>query len=199
MKISLTGRHMNIGDSLRQHAETRLSEAAAKYFQNPLEAHIVFDKQAHGFTADIQVHPKSGLVVQGHAEAGDAYASFDLAMEKLERRLRRYKNKLKDSHHGMTHEEMADYLEANQYVLAGDDHADTKEEAPDQPLVIAEMTTRIETMTVSEAVMRMDLSGYPVVLFRNDAHGGLNVIYRRPDGNIGWIDPPGNKSFIAAE
>lgn len=184
MQISVTGRHMSVGDSLKQHATSRMGDVAEKYFGNPIEAHIVFDKDGHDFRTDIQVHVGRGISVQGQAAANDAYASFDLALEKVETRLRRYKNKLRDSKHTASKQELAE-LVAQQYVLAGD----SQDEAPEQPLVIAEMTTNIVSLTVSEAVMRLDLSGYPVVIFRNRSHGGINIIYRRPDGNIGWVDP----------
>ena len=189
MKISVTGRHMSVGESLREHAETRLVEVAEKYFKHPIESHIVFDKHNHGFQADIQVHVGRNIVVQGHGESDDPYVAYDAALSHVNGRLRRYKNKLKDSRSGPTHEEMAELIEAQKFVLAGASHEDAGEQAPDQPLVIAEMTTQIETLTVSEAVMRMDLSNYPAIVFRNKGHGAINVIYRRPDGNIGWIDP----------
>lgn len=198
MKISVTGRHMNVGDSLRDTASTKLTEVCEKYFSRPIEAHIVFDKHNHGFIADIQVHVGRNIMVQGHFEAGDAYVAFEGALEKVTGRLRRYKNKLKDTRHGPTHEEMAEFIEVQKYVLAGEGHENAGDEAPEQPLVIAEMTTKIETLTVSEAVMRMDLGGLPALVFQNKSHGGINVIFRRSDGNIGWIDPAGNMKSTAA-
>ena len=196
MQISVTGRHMSVGDSLKAHSTERMNGVAEKYFGNPIEAHIVFDKEGNSFKTDIQVHVGRGIKVQGQASAPDAYAAFDTALDRVETRLRRYKNRLKDDKHASSKAELAD-LVAQQYVLAGEEHDKTKEEAPDQPLVIAEMTTRIDSLTVSEAVMRLDLSGYPVVIFRNRSHGGINVIYRRPDGNIGWVDPQAS-SVVAA-
>jgi ribosomal subunit interface protein len=189
MKISVTGRHMNVGESLRDHATTKLQEVTEKYFSRAIESHIVFDKHNHGFQTDIQVHVGRNIMVQGHGEADDAYIAFDMALSRVNGRLRRYKNKLKDTRSAPTHEEMAEMIEAQKFVLAGAGHEKSSEEAPEQPLVIAEMTTQIETLTVSEAVMRMDLSGYPAIVFKNKLGGGMNVIYRRPDGNIGWIDP----------
>ena len=188
MKISVTGRHMSIGESLREHASTKLLEVAEKYFSRPIEAHIVFDKHNHGFQADIQVHVGRNIMVQGHGESDDPYVSFDSALSHVNGRLRRYKNKLKDSRSGPTHEEMAEIIEAQKFVLAAPGGEESSQ-SDGQPLVIAEMTLHIETLTVSEAVMRMDLSNYPTVVFKNKAHGGINVIYRRKDGNIGWIDP----------
>jgi ribosomal subunit interface protein len=199
MKISVTGRHMNVGESLRDHASGKLKESAEKYFRFPVEGHIVFDRHNHGFQADIQVHVSRNIIVQGHGEADDAYIAFDLALSRINGRLRRYKTRLKDSRSGPSHQEMAEMFEASNYVLAGAAHESASDEAPDQPLVIAEMTTAIETLTVAEAVMRMDLSGYPVVVFLNRANNALNVVYRRPDGNIGWIDPPAKAKSAKGE
>lgn len=190
MKISVTGRHMSVGDSLRDHASAKLQETASKYFKQAVEGHVVFDKHNHGFQTDIQVHVGHNIMVQGHGEADDAYVAFDMALSRINGRLRRYKTKLKDSKAAPSHADMAEMIEANNYVLAGTTHESAQDEAPEQPLVIAEMTTKIETLSVSEAVMRMDLTGYPVVVFRNKtANNNLNVVYRRPDGNIGWIEP----------
>jgi ribosomal subunit interface protein len=189
MKISVTGRHMNVGESLREHASNKLQETGDKYFRQAVEGHIVFDRHNHGFQADIQVHVGRNIMVQGHGEADDAYVAFDMALSRINGRLRRYKTKIKDTKNAPSHQEMADIIQASNYVLAGAGHESAQDEAPEQPLVIAEMTTKIETLSVAEAVMRMDLSGYPVVVFRNSKGNNLNVVYRRADGNIGWIDP----------
>ncbi|MGD9649402.1 MAG: ribosome-associated translation inhibitor RaiA [Dongiaceae bacterium] len=192
MKLNLTGRHMDVGQALKQHVADHLNKVAEKYFHNPIEAHVVFNKENSRICVDIQAHAARGIIAQVKSDAGDAYSAFDQAMSKLEARLRRYKTRLRD-HQGPSHEEMAQMLQAQQYVLAHDG----EDQAPDQPLVIAEMTMGIETLTVSEAVMRLDLSDSPALMFRNRGHGGLNVIYRRPDGNIGWIDPEGASTMAA--
>jgi ribosomal subunit interface protein len=188
---------MNVGESLRDHASDKLSHITEKFFAAPLEAHVVFDKSGHEFKADIHIHVGRGINAHGQAAANDAYAAFDQALDRVETRLRRYKEKLKNSH-GPSKSEVIE-LVAQQYVLAGDAHEDIKEEAPDQPLVIAEMQTKIDTLAVSEAVMRLDLSGSPVIVFKNRKDGNVNVIYRRPDGNYGWIDPSSNNQIKAAE
>lgn len=177
---------MDVGDALRGHATDHLNDAVTKYFARAMEATVTFTPEAHRkVRADITVHPGRGLVVQGGAQADDAYAAFDGALTRIAKQLRRYKRRIKDHHKGREDEAT---LRAQQYVLAVED--DEEEAAEDaHPAVIAEMQTEIATLTVGEAVMRMDLADLPVLMFRNRAHGGLNVLYRRSDGHIGWIDP----------
>ena len=146
-------------------------------------------------------------MVQGHGQAENTQTAFDGALERIAKRLRRHKRRIRDHHRDRKASLAEDTLEAQQYILSGesdddvDAAADDDEDRPDGavagPVVIAEMTTRVETLTVGEAVMRMDLADQPALVFRNSAHGGLNVIYRRTDGNIGWIDPEGNPSADA--
>jgi hypothetical protein len=140
----------------------------------------------------VSAHIGRGILLQAHAESHDPYGAFDAAGERLDKRLRRYKRRLRDHRKEDTAE--AEPLPAQQYILqaAEVESADESEEDA-QPVVIAEMSTNISSLTVSEAVMRMDLAEQTAMLFRNRAHGGLNMIYRRPDGNIGWIDPQGNQ------
>lgn len=191
MQITVTGKQLDVGNSLREHVEGRLVDAVAKYFEQALEAAVVFSSSAKGrlIRADISVHAGRNIRMQGRAEAADAYAAFDAALERIAKRLRRYKRRLRDHRKGATD----DALPALKSVIA-DYNADKAEEdsADAQPVVIAEMTTAIETMTVGEAVMQMDLVDSSALMFRNSAHGGLNVVYRRRDDNIGWIDPQGN-------
>ncbi len=191
MQITVTGKQLDVGDSLREHIEGRLVDAVAKYFEQALEASVVFSVSAKGrlIRADISVHAGRNIRMQGRAEAADAYAAFDAALERIAKRLRRYKRRLREHRKGATD----DALPALKSVIADYDADRAEEDAADsQPVVIAEMATVIETMTVSEAVMQMDLVETSALMFRNSAHGGLNVVYRRRDGNIGWIDPQGN-------
>lgn len=177
---------MDVGDALRGHATDQLGDAVTKYFARAIEATVTFSPEAHRkVRADIMVHPGRGLVVQGGAQADDAYAAFDGALNRIAKQLRRYKRRLKDHHKSRDDQGV---LQAQQYVLAADDREDEVAEDA-SPAVIAEMQTEIATLTVGEAVMRLDLADVPVLMFINRAHGGLNVLYRRPDGNIGWIDP----------
>lgn len=185
MQLSVKGKQIDVGDALRNHVETQLKEITGKYFSSPLDAHVTFSREAHLFRADIAVHAGRGILLQSYATAGEPYPAFDVAAERIARRLRRYKNRIK--HHDHDTGRRAEAMMASSFVLEGEDSRE--EEANDNPVVVAEMTTPIESLTVSEAVMRLDLADLPALMFVNRAHGGLNMIYRRPDGHIGWVDP----------
>jgi len=189
MEISVTGKNMDVGESLTSHVQDLLAPAVTKYFSQAIDASVNFSKAGHGLRADITVHPgPRGLAIQGGGESADAYGAFDGALERISKQLRRYKRRLNDHHKTRDHENI---LLAQQYVM--EPESDTEEVSVDgQPAIIAEMPTSIESLTVGQAVMRMDLADQPVIMFRNSASGGLNVVYRRPDGNVGWIDPAVN-------
>lgn len=198
MQVMVTGKQLDVGDALRSHVETQLSDAVSKYFENAIEASVVFSSLGKGkmVRSDISVHVGRNIQMQGHAEAGEARAAFDGAMERIAKRLRRYKRRLRD-HRRAASEAAA--LEAQQYVLAaGNEDEEERITENGQPVVVAEMTTHIESLTVGDAVMRMDLANTEVLVFQNEAHGGINVIYRRSDGNIGWIDPQGNAPPVSS-
>jgi ribosomal subunit interface protein len=187
MQLTVTGKQTDTGDALRRHVEASLSSILGKYFKTAIEAHVVFSKEAHLSRAEVSVHIGRGIVVNAGATAVEAYAAFDAAAERIAKQMRRYKRRLRD-HHAKTREISEAGERATDYVLAP-----IEEEAVDYagggPAVIAEMSTELPRLTVSEAVMRMDLANAPVLLFRNLSHGELNIVYRRLDGNIGWIDP----------
>ncbi|MDE1900679.1 MAG: ribosome-associated translation inhibitor RaiA [Alphaproteobacteria bacterium] len=185
MKLSVKGKQIDVGDALRAHVETQLKDVVAKYFADGLDAQVTFSRDAHLFCADITVHAGRGITLQSAASASEPYPAFDAALARLGGRLRRHKTKLKQHHHEAARE--AEAVIANAFVLHGE--AESEEEANDNPVVVAEMTTPIEMLTVSQAVMRLDLGDLPALMFRNRANGGLNMIYRRPDGHIGWVDP----------
>lgn len=189
MQISVKGKNFDVGDSLRRHVETQLRDDVKKYFDRALHATVVFSREAHLYRADVSVHAGRGMVMQGKAVADEVHAAFDGALDRISKQLRRYKRRLRDHHKGRNTEET---LQALQYVIAPEkEDGEVPEDAP--PVIIAEMEAEIDSITVSEAVMRMDLADAPAVMFRNVAHGGLNVVYRRSDGNIGWIDPRGTR------
>jgi len=195
MQISVKGKQIDVGDALRHHVEEELSGITGKFFSKPIEAHAVFSREAHLIRSDISVHVGHDLMVQGHAEGVDAYAAFDAAIGRIASRLRRYKHRLRD-HHAREKNGQVEKSSARTYVLAHQhDHEEShgKTEQPagvdGQPIVIAESMTDLPVLTVGEAVMRMDLADQPTLLFRNSAHGGLNVVYRRGDGHISWVDP----------
>ncbi len=208
MQLTMTGKQIDIGDALRRHIEASLSSILEKYFKTAIEAHVVVSKEAHLTTAEVSIHIGRGIVVNAHAAAPEAHPAFDAAAERLAKQLRRYKRRLRDQH-AKAREASASTERAMAYVLApvteGTEADDTEaddteaddtegEEAAEEgtggaPAVIAEMSTELPNLTVGEAVMRMDLADSAVLLFRNRSHGELNLVYRRADGNIGWIDP----------
>jgi len=192
MQVTITGKQLDVGDALREHVEATLADSVAKYFDQALEATVVFSSSAKGrlIRADIAVHAGRNIQMQGRSEAADAYAAFDAALDRIAKRLRRYKRRLRDHRKGATD----DALPALKSIISDSGDEEFEASAESQPVVIAEMTTPVETMTVGEAVMQMDLVDTSALMFRNSAHGGLNVVYRRRDGNIGWIDPQGNPS-----
>ncbi len=191
MQLSIKGKQIDVGDALRQHVETQLKEITGKYFSESLDAQVTFSREAHLFRADIAVHAGRNMLLQANASASEPYPAFDMAASRIAARLRRYKNKIKHHHHETVRQDEA--LMAGAFVLNGDDH-DREEEANDNPVVVAEMTTPIETLSVSEAVMRLDLGDLPALMFRT-SQGTFNMIYRRPDGHIGWVDPTHNTSI----
>ena len=190
MQLSVNGKQIDIGDALRGHIEENLPPIVTKYFDNPTDSHVTMTREGKAFKADITVHVGKGIMVRGQGSSEDAYAAFDTAAVHVAKRLRRYKRRLRDHHRGRDAQPIAQ--EAQHYVI--EPHSDVDDQTPvnDQPLIVAEMATAIETLTVGEAVMRMDLSGLPALMFHNRAHGGANMVYVRGDGNIGWIDPKGN-------
>ena len=196
MQLSVSGKQVDVGDALRGHVEERLIAAISKHFDRAIEAQVQFSREGSSIRTDISVHAGSGIQLRGHATADDIWISFDQASDRVVKRLRRFKRRLIDHHQHPATPETPETT-ARQMVLAGpgdeesEDGEDGEGEAPDTgaPVTIAETTTTIHTLTVADAVMRMELAELPVLMFRNGAHGGLNVVYRRDDGNIGWIDP----------
>lgn len=187
MDIQVYGKQIDIGDALREQIVDRLGDGVSKYFESAIDAHITLSREAHLIRVDCSVHVGHDIRLQSHGEAPDPYAAFDLALERIEKRLRRYKRRLTDHH--QRQRESFESQQATSYVLAGEDDESVEEPSADQPIIVAETTTDIPTVTVGDAVMRMDLAEAAVFMFRNSAHGGLNVVYQRADGNVGWIDP----------
>ena len=187
MRIQVSGKQMDIGDALRSHVEDRLGEAVGKYFDRPVDAVVTFCKDRHQFVADSSVHLATGMTVQATGKADEVYACFEGAVERMEKQLRRYKRRLKDHHRDR--QDPIEAMEAASYVLRSDNDNDHEEPETLQPVIVAEMATRVPSLSVGEAVMQMELAGAQLLVFRNDAHGGVNVVYRREDGNIGWVDP----------
>jgi ribosomal subunit interface protein len=184
MNIQVSGKQIDVGQALSTHVRERLNERMGKLFDRTASAAVTFSRDGFGFRADCIVHLSSGVTLKTHGVAAEIYPSFDQAALRLEKRLRRYKRRLRDHHHG----ERGAGAVAASYVIEQEPE-DADEPQGDAPTIVAEQITQIPALSVGEAVMRLDLSEAPVVVFHNRAHGGLNIVYRRTDGHIGWIDP----------
>ena len=189
MRITVSGKQLDLSEALRTRVEQGLDTITAKYFDHALEAHVTFSRARSFFTCDINVHAGPGLMLRGEGEAADANAAFDDAAEHIAKRLRRYRRRVNDHARDLAHRERPQA--ARQYVLRQEeDPAGNGEiKSATYATVVAETPTEIAVLTVSDAVMRMDLADQPVMMFRNSATGVLNVVHRRSDGHIGWIDP----------
>lgn len=191
MEIQVSGKNMDLGEALQNHVSDRLSDGVSKYFDRAAEAVVTFSKERHLVECEMTAHLASGVFLAAHGEAVDAYGAFDDALEKLEKRVRRYKRRLKN-HHGNGREPLP-VETAAYYLLAPLGDEEDEDEAAlagdPTPVVVAESQTAVREMTVGAAVMQLDLADSPAIVFKNAAHGRLNVVYRRRDGHIGWIDP----------
>ena len=187
MRYQISGKQIDIGDALQTHVREELGQAIAKYAERPTDAHVVFSKNASEFACEAVVHLSTGLTAQATANSHEIYSAFDKCCDKMEKQLRRYKRRLKDHHRDRP--QPVELSDASSYILASDSGDEDSEPESLQPIIVAEMETRIPSLSVGEAVMQMELAGSPVLVFRNEGNKGLNVVYRRDDGNIGWIDP----------
>lgn len=189
MQITVSGKQIDVGEALRSHVEDNLLAAVAKYFDRPVDAQVVFSRRGHEFTCDSSVHLPTGLTAQAHAASPDIYAAFDQATDRIEKQLRRHKRRLKDHH--KNRKQPVEVMDAASYVLRGYEEGEEDGSVVDgeQPVIVAEMTMPIKTLTVGEAVMQMELAHAPFLVFRNDASRRINIVYQRDDGNVGWIDP----------
>ena len=187
MRYQISGKQIDIGDALQVHVKDSLGDAVKKYAERPIDAQIVFSRSGHEFVCEAAVHLSTGLTASAKATDHEIYASFDKCCEKMEKQLRRYKRRLKD--HQRARSEPVEHILGSSYILAGSQDEDGDEPDSLQPMIIAEMETKIPSLSVGEAVMQMEIAGAPVLVFRNEGHEGLNVVYRREDGNVGWIDP----------
>lgn len=188
MKISIAGKNIDIGSSLKNYIEEKLTKTTDCYLQNLTSIHVVVSKKGHNFHTDIVIHDGSIGTIKSFAENDEVYSSFDTTLIKIEKQLRRYKHKILHKH--KRNHAKKDVFEATKYII--EPQANFTEENNDQPITIAEKMTNIETLTVSEAIMKMDLEHLPALLFKNQANGRLNVVYYRADGNISWVDPGNN-------
>lgn len=188
MRYQISGKQIDIGAALQTHVQTELGSVFEKYAGRPTDANVIFSRDGHEYVCEAIVHLSTGLTTSAKAHANEIYSSFDKCADKMEKQLRRYKRRLKDHHRERA--QPVESLGAASYILAASGESEEQEPESLQPIIIAEMETKIPSLSVGEAVMQMELAGVPVLVFRNEKKGsGVNVVYRREDGNIGWIDP----------
>lgn len=187
MRYQISGKQIDIGEALQTHVQTELNEVVQKYAERPTDANVIFSRSAHEYVCEATIHLSTGLTATAKAHDHEIYAAFERCAEKMEKQLRRYKRRLKDHHRDRA--EPVELYGASSYILASEEQADDSEPDTLQPIIVAEMQTQIPALSVGEAVMQMELAGAPVLIFRKEGKNGLNVVYRREDGNIGWIDP----------
>jgi ribosomal subunit interface protein len=194
MSFRVSGKNIEVGEALRERISARVLEALEKYFNGGFSGHATVGKEAFGFHTECVVHLDSGIVLRADSMAADAYLSADQAAENLEKRLRRYHRRLKDYHgNGRGNGRVPDdipVIDAPSYVIAAPEHDSEDEATAFSPVIIAESTTVLKRLSVSEAVTELDMTGVTVMVFRHANHGRVNLVYRRADGNVGWIDPP---------
>jgi ribosomal subunit interface protein len=191
MRFQISGRQIDIGEALQTHVKAELGEIVEKYAQRPTDCTVVFSRVAHLFHCECVLHLSTGLNAQAKGQAPEIYAAFESCRERMEKQLRRYKRRLRSHHRDRT--APVEFDGGSSYILAASEETEDAEPDTLQPVVIAEMETKIPSITVGEAVMQLELAGHRMLVFRNEGHGGVNVVYRRDDGNIGWIDPRNSK------
>ena len=187
MRYQISGKQINIGTALQTHVKTELDEVIQKYAERPTDALVIFSKSAHEFACEATVHLSTGLTATAKAKDTEIYAAFNSCCAKMEKQLRRYKRRLKDHHKNRT--QPVELFSGSSYIISSDDGLNQLEQETLQPIIVAEMEAKTLSLSVGEAVMQMELAGAPVLVFRNENKDGVNVVYRRDDGNIGWIDP----------
>jgi ribosomal subunit interface protein len=186
MSLRISGKHMEIGDAFRTRIESRIGDAVDKYFDGGFSGRVTVEKAGSRFTADCSIHIDTGMVLQATGQAQDPQLAFEGAAERIEKRLRRYKRRLKSHNNGA---DGVDAIDMAYRIMSP--VGDEDDEVPDDyaPAVVAESTVALQTMSVATAVIELDTKDTPVVVFRNAGTDSVNIVYRRPDGNIGWIDP----------
>lgn len=187
MRYQITGKQIEIGESLQTHVQTELGATVGKYAGRPTDANVVFSRSGHEHVCEAVVHLSTGLNAQATGRATEIYAAFEACCEKMDKQLRRYKRRLKDHHKARANP--VEQSLAGSYILAASGDNEETEQDGLTPIIVAEMESKIPELSVGEAVMQLELADAPVLVFRNEKNSGINVVYRRDDGNFGWIDP----------
>ncbi len=192
MPFRISGKNIDIGEALRGRVNARIAETLDKHFHGGYSGHVTIGKEAFGFRTECVVHLDSGIILRTEAMAADAYDSADQSAVRLEKRLRRYSSRLKSRHAARGNGQSAEItiIDAPSYVIAAPQDETDEEVTEFNPVIIAESTTALQRLSVSEAVMELDMTGVTVLVFRHAKHGRVNLVYRRADGHVGWIDPP---------
>jgi ribosome hibernation promoting factor len=188
MPFRVSGKNLDLGEALRGRISDRIAEVMSKYFDGGYSGHVTLARDGFGFRTECAIHLDSKITLEAEGAAADAYASADQAALRIEKRLRRYHRRLKD--HRAERPDGSATIDATSYIIAAPEHEDETGIDGFTPVIIAESTTTLKMLSVSDAVTELDLTGAPVVVFRHAAHGGINIVYRRSDGHFGWIDPP---------
>jgi ribosomal subunit interface protein len=188
MSFRISGKNIDVGDALRERVSGRIAEAMGKYFDGGYSGHVTLERDGFGFRTECAIHLDSKITLHAEGMAADAYASADQAALRIEKRLRRYHRRLKD--HRPERLDARTAMDAASYIIAAPEEEGEAGIDGFTPVIIAESTTALRQLSVSDAVTELDMTGAPVIVFRHAAHGGINIVYRRADGHFGWIDPP---------
>jgi ribosomal subunit interface protein len=188
MSFRVSGKNLDVGDALRERISDRIAETVTKYFDGGYSGHVTLTRDGFGFRTECAIHLDSKMTLHADGMAPDAYASADQAASLIEKRLRRYHRRLKDRR--AERHDGAAAMDAASYVIAAPEYDEEIDIGTFTPVIIAESTTALKKLSVSDAVTELDLTGAPVLVFRHAKHGGVNIVYRRADGHFGWIDPP---------
>ena len=187
MRYQISGKHVDIGGALQTHVRSELGEVIEKYAQRPTDAMIIFSKSAHEYVCESVIHLSTGLSASAKGHSTEIYAAFESCREKMEKQLRRYKRRIRNHHQNRP--EPVEFGGGASYIIAPGEEPEEDDGAAAEPIIIAELEAKIPSITVGEAVLQLELSNQNFLVFRNEGHAGVNVVYRRADGNIGWIDP----------
>ena len=194
MQLSINGKQLDLGAAFREYIDGQLPLVCDKYFENPTEGHETMSKQGHEVRADVTVNVGKGVLLQGHAEAGDP---IPYSIKRSSMSVNACVASTASTQLPKERPDTADVLPALQYVFEAVNDAVENSNEPGQPVIVAELDTEIEKLTPGGAVMRIDFANFPASMFRNVSHGGLNMVYRRSDGNISWVDPRGERGGVA--